>query len=195
MIEHSKTGTMFTGDGVKTFRMVTQLSALKLKAKCGMELRSGFSICKQIKQEYGLKGNAAKLLELFAPMVEAVKAKQLHVVEIDAKPAKVEPLALDKKPDFVYWPVEAAEKGWKLGKSVPDQKGYYPSLLFVEGNILAAEDYCEKEAAGRGISKEQVCAAVGSSMFPANYFHQLTSALAHKAKAKKGGRRGIKRAN
>lgn len=33
-----------------------------------------------IKKEYNLKGNAARVLEQFEPMVEAVRAKQVHVV-------------------------------------------------------------------------------------------------------------------
>ena len=111
------------------------------------------------------------------------------------KTVTVKPLALDQKPNFVYWPTTTTENGWKLGKLEPDHKGHYPTRRVIEGNLLAAEEYCIAEAAERGISRAQVIAAVGSSMFPASYFHQLTYAAALKAKAKKGGRRGIKRAN
>jgi hypothetical protein len=194
MIEHSESGTMLTGDAISFFRMAAQLSALKFRVKTGMELSRRLPILGMVKREYNLKGNAAKVLALFEPIVEAARAKQLHVVPLPDDPPKVKPLPLNKKPDFVYWPTTSKGEGWLLGKVSPDVEGYETTMNYVPGSIDEAEAYCQKEAAGRGISKAQLQACVGSSMFPASYFHQLNFDAERNGKPKKkGGRNGTKR--
>lgn len=81
MIEHSETGTTLTGDAIPFFRMALQLSALRFKVKTGKDLSRGRSIVSMVKREYKLKGNAAKILAQFEPIVEARRAAQVHVGE------------------------------------------------------------------------------------------------------------------
>lgn len=188
MIEQTQHGTMFTGQGVAFFRMKMQLHALQFRVKTGMELSRAHAIVPMIKREYGLKGNAAKVLEQFEKLFKVEQDKQLVVVELPAKPAKVKRLPLGVKPDYVLWPTEQRGEGWMLGKAEPDVKGYTPTNRFFVGGSKEAEAYCVAEAAARGISKAQHEAAVGSSMFPTSYFHQLPFARGRKA----GSRKGVK---
>ncbi len=78
MIEHTQGGTVLTGEAIPFFRMAAQLAALRFKVKTGMNMGRG-SIVSMVKAEYGLKGSAARVLEQFEPIVEAVRLKQVHV--------------------------------------------------------------------------------------------------------------------
>ena len=63
---------VFTGEQVPVIRMIALKGALKLET-LGMQPRgrSAYSI---IKQEFGLKGTRASVLEQFTAMVEKAKA-------------------------------------------------------------------------------------------------------------------------
>ncbi len=78
MIEHTDGGTVLTGEAIPFFRMAAQLSALKFKVKTGMNM-GRVSIVAMVKREYKLKGSPAAVLAAFEPIVEAARAKQVHV--------------------------------------------------------------------------------------------------------------------
>ena len=77
-IEHSKTATTFVGpSAVDVFRMEMILRGLKFELKFpGARMTAKAPKCSTIvRREYGLKGNHAKLIDQFEPLVEAARAK------------------------------------------------------------------------------------------------------------------------
>ena len=81
MIEHfGNGGTMITGNSINFFRMITIANGLRVEAR-GMKLTRGVSCYAIAKREYGLKGNLAKVTEQFNALLEAERAKQVHVTK------------------------------------------------------------------------------------------------------------------
>ena len=77
-IEHSSAGTMFSGpSAVNIFRMEMILRGLKFEQKFpGARLTRKAPKCSTIvRREYGLKGNHAKLIAQFEPLVVAARAQ------------------------------------------------------------------------------------------------------------------------
>jgi len=79
-VEVTETGTVaYVGPtAVDLFRMITLANGLRWEIK-GMRLTRGRTCYAVIKAEYGLKGNKAKVLAQFLPLVEEAKA-QMPVV-------------------------------------------------------------------------------------------------------------------
>jgi hypothetical protein len=74
-IEHGEYGTGFIGpSAVNIFRMVTLANGLKGEIK-GLRLTRGRTCYAVIKSEYGLRGNKAKVLAQFLPMVDKARAQ------------------------------------------------------------------------------------------------------------------------
>ena len=71
----NETGSIsFVGkSAVNVFRMITLASGLRAEVG-GMRMTRGRTCYAVIKQEYGLRGNKAKVLVQFLPLVEAAKA-------------------------------------------------------------------------------------------------------------------------
>jgi len=82
-IEHGASGTSFIGpSAVNIMRMVTLERGLRMEMR-GMRLTMKARTCYAIiKSEYGLRGNRAKVLAQFLPLLEEARA-QVPVVKRD----------------------------------------------------------------------------------------------------------------
>jgi len=74
-ISYSKSGAVgFIGPkAVNVYRMMTLASGLKMEVK-GMRMSRGRTCYAVIKSEFGLRGNKARVLAQFLPLVEEAKA-------------------------------------------------------------------------------------------------------------------------
>ena len=80
-IKITKSCTVFAGRGaVDLYRMMTLASGLQMETR-GMRLTRGRTCYAIIKEEFGLKGNKAKVLAQFLPLVEAAKGSVPITVE------------------------------------------------------------------------------------------------------------------
>jgi len=74
-IEHGEGGTGFIGpSAVNIFRMITLANGLKMEIK-GLRMTRGRTCYSIIKSEYGLRGNKARVLAQFQPLVDEARAK------------------------------------------------------------------------------------------------------------------------
>lgn len=67
---------MVTGEHIGLYRMLSQLKVLELEVRTGTKFSNRINVFAQIKQEYGLKGSKAKVLEQFKGIVEKAKEQQ-----------------------------------------------------------------------------------------------------------------------
>jgi hypothetical protein len=80
----SESGTVFTGNGIALYRMVTLLAGLRFEIRTnGMKLTRGRSAYAIIKSEFGLKGNKQKVYDQFERLIEEAKK--------GVKPGEIQP--------------------------------------------------------------------------------------------------------
>lgn len=74
-VEVNSTGSVaYVGkEGVNVFRMIVLANGLKAEVR-GMRMSRGRTCYAVIKQEFGLRGNKARVLAQFLPLVEQAKA-------------------------------------------------------------------------------------------------------------------------
>jgi hypothetical protein len=83
-IEHTKGGTVITGDSIDFFRLAALKGAVSLEMH-GVKMRRGPVLWKQVAREFGVKGNKAAVYRWLCNRVEELRAQQEHRVEEDGR--------------------------------------------------------------------------------------------------------------
>ena len=76
-IEHTRGGTIITGESIEYYRICVLKTAVELELK-GIRVKS-WSVTAQAKREFGIKGNRQKIYDWLCAKVEELRPQQEHI--------------------------------------------------------------------------------------------------------------------